>query len=199
MTFPEKLQIISDIYFGKHTQSFSEDEIVSIEEHLQIALPIPLREFYFLFGGNSDLVKCMYYIAAPEELYVENNILMLAKEQQNVCSYGIHLDTQKPIYIDESNNITQPMDLDIEDFLIYLLALQGTAYFPCVGKIKTESAVELETYLFRLSKTDGVRSVFCSRNGIIGVVDKSDIFLSAKNDDCMEELENTSGLEIDYL
>lgn len=199
ITFIEKLKIISEIYLNKHELSFSENEFMSIENNLQTKLPIPLREFYLMFGGNLDLLKCMYNIATPRELYIENNILMLAKENQNVCGYGINIDTQKIIYFDSSNNILETVNQNIEDFLIYLLAIQGTEYFHCVGKISTDSVVELERYLIRISKADGEGAVFCSTSGIIGFVVGNDIFLSAKNDDCMGELENESGLEIDFF
>ncbi len=199
ITFNEKLQIISEIYFEKHNQSFSEDEIVSIENNLQITIPIPLREFYLMFGGSLDLLKCMFDIAAPRELYIQNNILMIAKEYQNVCSYGININTQKPMYFDDSNNIIKTVNQDIEDFLIYLLAIQGTEYLHCIGKVSAEITVELEKYLFKISKGNGEGPVFCSRDGIIGVVVGNDIFLSAKSDDCMEKLEDKSSLEINFL
>lgn len=53
--------------------------------------------------------------------------------------------------------------------------------------------------MLRLSNAEGEGSVFCSKNGLIGVVVGGDIFLTAKNDDCMEAFENESGLEMDYL
>lgn len=199
LTFNEKLQIISEIYCEKYNRSFSKDEMATVEKNLQITIPEPLREFYLIFGGNLGLLKCMYDIAAPRELYMENNILMIAKEYQNVCAYGINIDTQKPMYFDDSNNIVNTVNLDIEDFLIYLLAIQGTEYLPCIGKTDAKFTIELEKHLFRISETDGEGSVFCNKSGIIGVVVENDIFLSAKNDDCMEKLENESGLEIDYL
>lgn len=38
-----------------------------------------------MFGKDLDLLKCMYNIASPKELNVESNILIIAKEYQNVC------------------------------------------------------------------------------------------------------------------
>lgn len=80
MTFDEKLQIVRNIYFEKHCQSFSEDEIVCAEENLQFTMPLSLKKFYLMFGTDYDLLKCMYDIASPKELYMENNVLMIAKE-----------------------------------------------------------------------------------------------------------------------
>lgn len=199
LAFNEKLQIISNIYFEEHKKSFLEDEIVSIENKFKIAIPKPLKDFYLMFGEDLDLLKCMYDIASPKELYVENNVLMIAKEYQNVCGYGISLVTQKPIYFDNSNSIIKVLNQNIEDFLIYLLAVQGTEYLNCVGKIDISFIDELNKCLFRITDADDEGAVYCSKDGIIGVVVSNEILISAQNDDCMENFENISGLEIDLL
>lgn len=154
MSFREKLQMISEIYFENHKQTISEEEIASVENNLQITIPELLREFYFMFGNDVNLLKCMYDIATPRELYLENNILMLAKENQNVCSYGINLDSQKPMYFDETNNVVKTVEQDTEDFLIYLLAIQGTEFMQCVGKTNAKFAPELEKHMLRLSNAE---------------------------------------------
>lgn len=196
--FNEKLQMISEVYFETRAASFSEAELAAAEKNLRITVPAPLREFYLAFGGAEDLLKCMYDIAAPKELYIENNILMIAREHQNVCGYGIDIDTQKPVYFDSSNNITKALSQDIEDFLIYLLALQGTELLSCIGRIPAKSTARIEKYLKKLSESDGYGAVFCG-GGIIGVAVGSDVLLCARDDDCMERLEAESGLDIDYL
>lgn len=84
MSFQEKLQMISEIYFENHKQTISEEEMASVENNLQITIPESLREFYFMFGNDINLLKCMYDIAVPRELYLENNILMLARQMQNL-------------------------------------------------------------------------------------------------------------------
>lgn len=199
LTFTEKLQIISAIFFENHKPSFSEDELMFIESRLQIILPAPLKQFYIMFGGDSDILKCMYDISSPDQLYIENNILFVAKEYQNVCSYGIDIGTLTLIYFDASNNITEPFNLDIEDFLIYLLAIQSTAYLPCIGQTDATYITKLEKCLFRISTVDGEGSVFCNKNGVIGLLTGDQILLSAKDDNCMETFENECGLEVDYL
>lgn len=199
ISFDEKLQIVSEIYFENCNQSFSKDDFRIIENDLKITIPLALRKFYLMFGGKEDLLKCMYNIVLPRELYIENNILMIAKEYQNVCFYGISIDTQEPIYFDINNGITEPINLGIEDFLLYMLAIQGTEFFSCVGKVSAKFAIDLEKYLFKISDSNGEKVVFCSKDGVIGVVVGSEIFISAKSDDRMEKLENDSGLELDYL
>ena len=141
----------------------------------------------------------MYDIIRPKELCVVDRILIIAKEYQNVCSYGIDIDTEKVIYLDESNHITKIMESDIEDFLIYLLAVQGTEFLPCIGKVSRKFIDKFEKNLFRVSKAAGEGAVYCGKKDIICVVVENDIFISAKNDDAMQKFEEISGLEVDYL
>ncbi|MCI6007747.1 MAG: hypothetical protein MRZ25_05800 [Ruminococcus sp.] len=199
MTFNDKLKIMCDIFLKKHKKTLLKYELVSIENKLKNTIPEPLREFYLMFGEDLDLLKCMYNIASPKELNVENNVLMIAKEYQNVCCYGVSLDTQKPMYFDDSNNIIRTVNLDIEDFLIYLLAVQSTQYLNCIGTIEVGLIEELKKCLIRITKDDGEGAVFCSRDGIIAVVVKNNIFISAQNDKVMKSFENESGLDIDFL
>lgn len=121
---------------------------------------------------------------------------MIAKKNQNVCAYGIDLDTHKPVYLDKRNQILQPVNRELGDFLLYLLAIQGTGFFYCIGRIGVKFLKELEKHLLRLTSADGEGAVFCSRSGIIAIVVGSDIFLSAREDACMELFESESGLEI---
>lgn len=199
MTFNEKLEIIREIFGGQSKWEMSENEILCIEDSLQIVIPEALREFYLMFGNGLAFLKCMYDIIRPKELCVVERILIIAKENQNVCSYGIDTDTQKVIYLDESNHITKIMESDIEDFLIYLLAVQGTEFLPCIGKVSGKFIDKFEKYLFRVSKADGEGAVYCGKNDIICVVVGHDIFISTKNDDAMQKFEEISGLEVDYL
>lgn len=157
------------------------------------------KEFYLIFGNDLVFLKYMYDIIRPKELCVVERILIIAKEYQNVCSYGIDIDTQKVIYLDESNHITKIMESDIEDFLIYLLAVQGTEFLPCGGKVSRKFIDKFEKHLFKVSKVDGEGTVYCGKNDIICVVVGNDIFISTKNDDAMQKFEEISGLEVDYL
>lgn len=199
MTFIEKLEIIREIFGGQPKRGVSENEILCIEDTLQIVIPESLREFYLMFGDDLVFLKCMYDIIRPKELCVVDRILIIAKEHQNVCSYGIDIDTQKVIYLDESNQITKIMESDIEDFLIYLLAVQGTEFLPCIGKVSRKFIDKFEKNLFRVSKVAGEGAVYCGKKDIICVVAENDIFISAKNDDAMQKFEEISGLEVDYL
>lgn len=196
IAFKDKLHIIKDFYFETHKQSLFEDDIVRIENNLKIKIPEALKEFYLIFGDDLDLLKSMYDITLPKELYIKDDILIIAKENQNVCGYGINILTNKLVYYD--NNIIEEINQELEDFLIYLLAIQGTEYLNCVATIDIEFSAEIEKHLLKLT-TDEERAVFCDRNSIIAVVAGKNIFICAKDDDCMECFENKTGLEVDYL
>lgn len=198
ITFKQKLHIISEIYFETHKQSLFEDELVRIENNLKLKMPEELKEFYIMFGDDLDLLKCMYNIVSPKELNVENNILIIAKENQNVCGYGVNTITKKLVYVDTDNNIIKEINQGFDDFLIYLLAVQGTEYLDCIGTIDVGSIAEIEKHLTKLTESNE-RAVFCDRDSIIAVVVRDSIFICAKNDDCMEIFENKTCLEVDYL
>jgi hypothetical protein len=195
ITFDEKLKLISEIYFGDKDQSIFDEDIKFFEAKIGFNLPLPLRKFYLVFGNGEKLLKCMYNIAIPAELYIENDILVFAGEYQGVCSYGINIDSQELMYID--NNTIEPVNQELEDFLLYLLAIQGTEFFHCICRISIEYADIIEKFLLRISCGD--KAVYCSKDGIIGFKSGSEIIISAQNDDCMEKFENESNLELDYL
>lgn len=199
LAFCDKLELICGLYSKNHKRTISEVAIDTIEKHLQITMPKALRDFYLVVGADVDILKSMYNIAAPQELYVEDNTIMLAVEYQNVCGYGIDLESERPVYFDISNNIREILEQDIEDFLVYLLAIQGTECLPCVGKISIDSVSNLKKCLSRLTKTEGDCSVLCSRNGIIAFMAGQEVFLCAQTDAYMEALEADCELEIDYL
>ena len=199
MSFKEKLEIINEIFFDQHKHLIEKNEMICIENKLQIVIPEAIREFYLMFGSDLALLKCMYNIASPNELCIVDGILIIAKEYQNVCSYGMDIYTQKVIYLDESNHVVKNIELDIEDFLIYLLAVQGTEFFSCIGKVNKKFIDRFEKYLLRVSKVNGEGAIYCGKDRMICVVTEENIFLSAKSDDIMEKFEMQSELEIDYL
>lgn len=200
--YNEKLQMIESVCFGEIESFCSEEEVLLASEKLDIILPDCFRLFYLRFGKQQEFLKCMYNIATLEELHVSSGILMFAKEYQNVCAYGIDVNTGKVLYIDQSNNIAEELEQDADDFLLFLLAMQTTQFLPCSAQIDTEclqSAEDLEEYLVRITKNLGDCSVFCNPEGIIAVMSGEEIFVSAKNDQCMDRFEMESGFEIDFL
>lgn len=79
------------------------------------------------------------------------------------------------------------------------MAVQGTEFLPCIGKVSRKFIDKFEKNLFRVSKVAGEGAVYCGKKDIICVVAENDIFISAKNDDAMQKFEEISGLEVDYL
>ncbi len=196
--FSEKLKLIRNVIFYDKPLILSE-EYISVEKRLGTQLPKPLKDFYMIFSEESDFLKCMYDIAAPEEIVADNGILVFVKENQNVCGYGIELQSQKLVYLDESNNIKEAMEQSLDDFLLYLLALQCTEYLPSVGILEAEHINTLERFMERItiSKEDG--AVYYIIDKAIGVRAGNEIYVCMRNDDDLEEFENNSGLMLDWL
>ena len=125
--FKEKLELISKIYFEQDSKNIlNKDKIFSIEKKLNISIPEQLQEFYIMFGNKTDFLEYLYSIISPEKLEVKNDILTLAVENQGVCSYGLNVKNQKIVYF--TDDYKEEINLDIEDFILYLLAMQGTGF-----------------------------------------------------------------------
>lgn len=195
--FFDKLIIIRNIIFSNKPLELS-NAYEAAEKKLGFQLPQFLKDFYLIFGEELGILKCMYDIAAPMEMSVDDGILLIAKENQNVCGYGIDIQSQKVIYIDESNGVKNDIDKALDDFLLYLLALQCTDFFPSVGILEAEYAITLEKFMKRitLSKEDG--AVYYIIDKSIGVRVGNEIYICMHNDNDLEEFENISGLLLEW-
>ena len=199
MTFKEKLELVNNIYFKRETniKNISYETIVTIEKKLNIRIPESLKIFYLMFGEKEDFLRCMYRIIPLEELEIKNNILIIAIENQGTCSYGLNIKTNEVIYFTTSD-YGEKIKLDIEDFLLYLLAIQGTGFFDCVVQMDTSEAEVLDKNFSKLSKVSGQYCVYYYSDEVIGFISGDDIFLSAKSDDIMNEIEEKYDLEFNY-
>jgi len=195
MDYIEKLRIVHEIYLGGTDCSVAEEEIIEVEKKLDLSVPMPLREFYSVFGACRELLKSFFDIALPNELYHEDNILYFADENQGVCCYGINISTHELVYIDQY--IMEPMPEDLEDFLLCLLALQGTEFFPRAGVLNC-SALEAERYFTKITKSIST-PVFYNMDGLIAYFDEEKIILSARDDATFERFEDDNNLDLEHL
>ena len=195
MDYIEKLRIVYDIYLDGLDCSISEEEINEVEKELGLTLPIPLKEFYLVFGACEELLKSNYAIALPNELYQENNILYFAAENQGVCNYGVNIYTHELTYIDK--NQIEPMEEELDDFLLYLLALQGSEFLPCAGVIYDELS-EVEEHLSKLTRSINT-PVFYDVKGLIGCYDGENVVFAGTDEDTFDQFVDESDLTIDYL
>ena len=196
--FLKRLELIHKIYFNEedYVKTISDDRIFAIEKKLNISIPEPLKIFYLLFGEKEKFLNCMYKIIPLEQLKIENKIVTIAVENQGVCSYGWDIKSNKIVYF--MKGYIEEIKLDIEDFILYLLAIQGTGFFSCVAQMDISEADLLDRYFFKISKVSGQYSVYCYHDKIIGFISKTDVFLSAKSDDIMNEVEKQYNLPLNY-
>lgn len=195
--FKEKLELINKLYFEEDNKNIlNKDKIFSIEKKLNISIPEPLQVFYIMFGNKTDFLQCMYSIISLEKLEVKNDILTLAVENQEVCSYGLNVKNQKIVYF--TDDYKEEINLDIEDFILYLLAMQGTGFLECVVQTDTSCLDILNKNFIKMSEIDGNYCVYCYTDKAIGFVSGNDIFLSAQDDEIVNDIEEKYGLQFDW-
>lgn len=156
--------------------------------------------FFALFAGQKDFMKCLYDIKLPEKLDAEDGFLLIAKEQQGVCAYGVEIATGKVFYLDDTNCVAEPLNRGMEDFLLWLIAVQCSQFRPCAGRI-TNCREDLETRFRsqRITANSGDGAVYCFDGGAILAITGNDALVSAKEDSAMEAFEENSGFEVDYF
>lgn len=159
-----------------------------------------LHLFYNVFAKQKRFMKCLYDIKTPEELVVDNNFMIIAKERQSVCAYGIEIDNGKIIYVDNTNEVAEPLNIQIEDFILYLIAIQSSEFSLCSGKISNCSNL-LRTQFDeqRISNQDNEGAVYYFNEGVILVVNGDDALVSAADDTSMEKFEADTAFDVDYF
>ena len=159
-----------------------------------------LASFYAVFGEHRDFLKCLYDLRLPAELAVEDGFMALAVEQQGACAYGVDLSSGKVFCRDRAARLAEPVDLRMEDFLLYLTAIQCTQYCACSGSVADFRPVLEERYSDRrLTDAAGSGAVYLFSEGVILVVSGNDAFVSSRDDDRMAAFEAHTGFDVDYF
>ena len=126
-SFQEKLQILyQGIFPDSHGRGIDVEHTQTDFEDFNEVLGV----FYAVFSARRDFMKCLYDIKLPEELAVENNIMLIAIERQGVCAYGVEMGTGRVLYLDHTNGVAEPMDMQIDDFILYLIEMFQLSYSP---------------------------------------------------------------------
>lgn len=156
--------------------------------------------FYALFAEQKDFMKCLYDIKVSGELDAEDGFLLLAKERQGVCAYGLESSTGRIFYLDDTNRVAEPVNMGMEDFILWLIAVQCSQFRPCAGRIMN-CREDLETRFRsqRITTNSGDGAVYCFDGGAILAITGNDAIISAKDDSTMEAFEEITGFEVDYF
>ena len=195
--FHEKLNILTGILFPY--APFAEPGPENLPSLPEGPYQETLRCFGRAFAGHRDFLKGLYDIMLPKESSISGDMLLLAREQQGVCSYGLDLASGKVLYLDPAGT-AEPLDLSLQDFLLYLTALQSTGFCPCSGRIQNCRQLLKEKYTdFRITGASGEGAVYCFEEGVILAVAGNDAYASAPDDAAMETFERERSLEADYF
>ncbi len=200
--FREKLNLLTGILFPDPSGTDAETEIqASSSAPSETGRPQSetLRLFYAAFADHQDFMKGQYDICLPGEDETAGDLLILAREQQGVCAYGLDRSSGKVLCLDPAGR-AEALDLPLEDFLLYLAALQSTGYCPCGGLIRDCAYLLEEKYSdLRITGAAGEGAVYCFEEGVVLAVSGKDAYASAASGAAMEAFERLRGLEADIF
>ena len=198
--FQEKLNTLYQCIFG----DVCKDDMTLVNKpcgHVVFEdLPEPLRLFYATFADKKDFMKCLYDIKLPDEVAIENNIMIIARERQGVCAYGVEIDNGRVIYLDDSNRVAESLNMQIDDFILYLIAIQCSGFCSCTGKIYNCFSLLEESYRNqRITNNSDDGAVYFFGEGVILAVNGKDAYVSSKDDSIMELFEEDTTFDVDYF
>lgn len=193
MSFKEKLSIVYNFIF---------DEDISIND-LKIDFNDNINEelnlFYTLFKDKKDFMKSYYDIKLPNEIITKNNMIVLAVENQNVCSYGYDMNTEKVIYIDDTNNIYESLDIEIDDFILYLIAIQCMGFLSSAVISDCSNLLKEKYSQNKITKVSDNMAVYYFDEKVLLFVDNNNGYIAFKDDKSAQVFENNTKLEVNYF
>lgn len=201
LNYQEKLQILYRFIFDD--SGFSTERELNEKLGTQVVSEgwnKALHLFYAQFAKQKSFMKCLYDIKTPEEPVVDRNFMIIAKERQNVCTYGIEIDTGKLFYLDNTNGVAEPFNMQVEDFILYLIALQCSEFCSCSGRIRNcLDTLKTKCNHNRMTNHCDDGAVFYFDEGIVLVVVENDALVSAKDDQSMKNFEEKMSFDVDYF
>lgn len=189
--FEEKLLGIYQIYFGENIE-FTDNIASMLDDEIKTLIPNELLYFYKLFYSKTSIMNGSYDIIEPQNLKVLNNTIMFAEEEQGVCGYLIDISSKDVYYFDDD---TKEKESSLEDFLIYLLAIQGTNFLCSQGLISKSEDI---TSFFKTFKAGNVNIYISQKYNTLGF-DYDDEYIMLISNDELENFADDSNILIDYL
>ena len=156
--------------------------------------------FYATFADHKEFLNGTYDIQWPDEAAIRNGIFRIAVERQNVCAYGVEVGTGRVIYQDDTNEIAEPIDMKLDDFILYLVALQCLGFCEPSGKI--ENASDLLKSRFdekRITEHSIDGTVYAFDEGVLLVAIGKDAYVSAKDDESLAAFEADTSFAVDWF
>jgi len=110
---------------------YGEPEVAAAETRLGLRLPRVLRELYLLAGRRNDIHRPKNHLIPPEDLSVEQGVLVVYEENLNVVLWGVRVEdlgADDPPVVRAYNDVSLAWEADHETlsgFLVTMLYWQA--------------------------------------------------------------------------
>jgi len=193
-TSEEKFKAIYTVYYGE-VPSLNYDPIFRLKEDVQQIIPEVMKYFYALFGKKQTIFSGTYRIPKLKELRSDDSKILIAEEEQGVCCYFYDLSDNAVYYSDDS--IYEKMDSPLEDFLIYLLAVQGTGI--CSYQCMVDKSEDFRPF-FRSFKVNETEIFVNKKRKILGFeYDSENVCIVSKKEADLQKFIDDSDICADIL
>lgn len=184
--FEERLAMMYQILFGNTCKHMDTE---------RWNLPEELKVFYRIFGNKKAILDSQYGIVPIHELSANDGYFCFAEEEQGACAYLIKSETWE-IFFNNEENLCK-LNMTLADFILYLLAVQGTGICTAQGLI----ADNMENKQFFAEIILGDERVYINRKRkIIGFrYNEESILIMAKTESAFWKLEEQCGILISEL
>ncbi len=184
--FEERLTMMYQILFG------------NISKHMdteQWNLPEELKTFYRFFGNKKAILDSQYKICPIHELSADDGYFSFAEEEQGAYAYLMKAETGEIFFKNEENLCK--LNMTLADFILYLLAVQGTGICSVQGMIENND----ENKRFFAEIVLGDERVYINRKRkIIGFqYSEESILIMARTESAFWKLEEQCGILISEL
>lgn len=185
-TFEDKLNAIYKIYFGV--------KINPLKKSVPENLPEEIKKFYQLMGSKRKIFESAYDIPKLKDIKIKDGCMVIAEEEQSVCSYVIDIPNNKVYYVSDDERIEE--QTTIGDFLIYLLVVQGTGFMNTQAFME---ATEEAKKFFNVFKSNNTEIYINQKRGILGFsYDEDQVLLMANKDEVFEKFIDDSGIDLSF-
>ncbi len=137
----------------KEGDGYAAAELDAAEQRLGLKLQPALREYYLLVGQREDIVAKQNFLVSPDELEVQDGLLVFYSENQSVVEWGVRRRDLKlddpPVYLNDSGMHETPQkpireNETLSAFVLQMLVLE-TACFNKYGGNAIHNAEAVET------------------------------------------------------
>lgn len=201
-SYEEKLDMMSIVLLGKRSMALPLSEIEKAEKRLETVFPDALKAFYLRFGKGGKLFckESLNLIYTPKELEYSSDSkhIILAQENQGLWQWCLHKETGQ-IDLDLGDGNWDDWEMDLEDTLLWLLAMQAVGFFPHGGEClleQDEEDIELISHFFHFLTKEKFDVFVNPERRIIGCRDVDGLYIMASKESEIVRLEEITNIEV---